>query len=367
MADIMVNPSGLQRISEEYRSIVGTLSNIRSEIGSVKSGLGFQLPSRAQIERSLDGIGESIERFSRSANSMSSALTSIQRAYTNTEERLSGVSVSGQGIDSGNFNFEDFFKHFPNLPGGILPGGFGWVIGVLNNFDINGEASFWDKVKEAYGNVVQAGRDCVSWVKEKFDEAIESYKNKGTVYKWVQYGKAALKVGSGIVKMAGALATIFGTAGGSIPLAWTTLLSGGNDIINGLADMTYVHYEMYDDIGTTNALKQALQSGGGYVGEFLGNREAGELLGNTLYTGFEAVTFLNGVDKMIKSFGRAEAYITNAPVHSKILGDITIGDMFDSSGNRYSFGDIIYDLGKGVYSSLKSAFKFGGEIGELAR
>lgn len=305
MAEIMVNPAGLQGASDEYRSIVGTLNNIRSEISGVKSGLGFQLPARAQIERSLDGISESVERFSRSATSMSSAILSIQRAYASTEDKLSGANVSPHGINPGAFGA---------VAGGIIGAwtsagrdALGWLNGKGNSGGAAGGTSFWDNVKSAFGNVVQAGKDCFSWIKD-------SYSNKGIVYTIAQYGKAAAKVIGGVSAVALSIGTIIGTAGGSTPLAVASIAYGINDIVSGAKDVFDISSNLADgktaEIEENNLLKDGagfiVGGVGGAIGEVFGNgeigREIGERIGAGAYdVGKIATSVYNistGIDKL---------------------------------------------------------------------
>lgn len=43
----------------------------------------------------------------------------------------------------------------------------------------------------------------------------------------------------GFIKIAGAVAVLAGTAGGSAPLAIMDIITAGNDIINGASDIVY--------------------------------------------------------------------------------------------------------------------------------
>lgn len=170
MAEISVKVASLGHVSTEYRSICSTLDRISSEIRGVKSGLGFDLPTRAQIERSLDGIGASITRSSRSARSMENALRSIQSTYLNTENKLSGVSVNPKGVDGGSSSAGSEQKSFwDTLWDVLIPSGLGGVITQIDRvFSVVSEFAkdVWEGVAKFTGGVITAINNVISNWKE---------------------------------------------------------------------------------------------------------------------------------------------------------------------------------------------------------
>ena len=52
----------------------------------------------------------------------------------------------------------------------------------------------------------------------------------------------------------------------------------------------------------------------------LGNRDAGEKFGELAYTGLDLVSFLDGADKMLKSFGKINTDLTGKTGYSFVWG-----------------------------------------------
>lgn len=161
-------------------------------------------------------------------------------------------------------------------------------------------SDFGSAVKTSVSNVVSAAK--------------ESYQNHGTMYDVVEYGKAALKIGKGVVKIAGAVAACSTVAG--IPVALCIITSAGNDIASASADIVHVARDEYDEVGKTNYLKDLLKKNGGELGEMLGNKKAGEKFGELAYTGLDMVSLLKGTEKMLKSFGKLNTDLTGKTGYS---------------------------------------------------
>ncbi len=154
----------------------------------------------------------------------------------------------------------------------------------------------------------QENKQSKNWYVEKTKKKINAY------------GKAAWKIGKRVIKIAGAVAVLAGTAGGSAPLAIMDIITAGNDIINGASDIVYASNEQYDMVGKTNFLKDKLVENGGIIGEQLGNKELGEQFGDIVYKGVDLVTFLDGADKMLKSLGKANMIATGKVGSAFIFG-----------------------------------------------
>ena len=177
-------------------------------------------------------------------------------------------------------------------------------------------SDFGSAVKTSVSNVVSAAK--------------KSYQNHGTMYDVVEYGKAALKIGKGVVKIAGAVAAI--STGVGIPIAICGIISAGNDIINAGTDIANIALDQYDEVGKTNYLKDLLKKNGGELGGMLGNRDAGEKFGELAYTGLDLVSFLDGADKMLKSFGKINTDLTGKTGYSFVWGKTSFDDVI---GNEF--------------------------------
>lgn len=235
--------------------------------------------------------------------------------------------------------------------------------------------SFLDSLK---ADVVGASKAIVKKGKKTVAKIKKSYDEKGFVYKALQYGKSAVKVGVGVVKIAGAVGLVAASGGTALPVAACLTLSACNDVYNGMMDATYTYTGDYNKVGNTNALKDFLVKKGGETGEILfGNKKLGEKMGSWTYTGLDIVSFLNGVDKLGKSFGKFQTAATGTAGTSKVWGEIHMDDVIE---NKYcifskdgiiksalhidptSVGNFGYDVVTGMIKSVKSARTLGNTI-----
>lgn len=209
------------------------------------------------------------------------------------------------------------------------------------------------------------------------DDLIDSYKNKGAVYQAFQYGKCAYKIGKGACKLVGSVLSI--TTIAAIPVGICGAVTATNDIANGLADLSYVTKGEYDKVGQTNYLEDFLIDKGGEVGEMLGNEAAGETFGKVLYTGLEAVDFLDDTDKFLKSAGNLNTVITGTTGTSFVWGKTTFDDILNNEFKLYkpidwvkgSFMDptspmnFIVDAAHDIHSMYKGGVKFADSYTDL--
>ena len=181
---------------------------------------------------------------------------------------------------------------------------------------------------------------------------------------------------------AGAVALVAGSGGAALPVAACITLSACNDIYNGMMDATYTYTGDYNKVGNTNALKDFLVKKGGETGEILfGDEKLGEKMGSWAYTGLDVVSFLNGVDKLGKSFGKLQTITSGTAETSKVWGEIHMDDVIDNDLKYLSKDGIIktilhidpnsvanfgYDVVTGTIKSIKLAGKLGNTIADLA-
>lgn len=221
------------------------------------------------------------------------------------------------------------------------------------------------------------------------DNIKASYENHGFVYDAVQYGKCALRVAKGAIKIVGAVGAF--ATGVGVPIAIAGIISAGNDMINAATDAAYVATDQYDMVGTTNLLKDTLVKGYGDLGEMLGNREAGETFGKLTYTGLDVVSFLDGADKMLKAYGKVNTDIYGSTGYSFVWGKTSWDDQFDNkikwtgiiddkfdltnfSGiirnglgvHPDSTGNFIYEAIEKTYKVYKKGSSLAGKLAEIA-
>ena len=191
-----------------------------------------------------------------------------------------------------------------------------------------------------------------------------------------------VKVGEGVVKIAGAVALVASSGGAALPVATCLALSAGNDVYNAMMDATYTYTGDFNKIGNTNLLKEFLVKQGRETGEALfGDKKLGETMGNWVYTGLDIVSFLNGVDQLGKSFGKFQTAITGTAGTSKVWGEIHMKDVIENTHKLYkkdgiiktvlridptSVGNFGYDVVTGAMKAIQSAGKLGSTIADLA-
>ena len=168
----------------------------------------------------------------------------------------------------------------------------------------------------------------VSGIKTVVSNVRDSYENHGWAYDVAEYGKCILKGAKAVVQIVGGAVSV--ATGAGIPMGILSIISGVNDICNVAADWTYVSLDAYELVGTTNALKNTLTENGGIIGEYFGNKELGEFLGELTYTGIDVVTFLDSADQMLKSFGKVNTDITETTGYSWVWGETSFDDLFDT-------------------------------------
>lgn len=328
------------------------------------------------------------------AHNFAGKISSAQQSFASITELLaSGAAAAKNSATTMQSVDQSLFKVFGGEAGeGIISGQVQGMTDVIEDYrkwekkskkvkakSKKKKDGFLDSLKADMAGVskaiVKKGKKTVAKIKKSYDE-------KGFVYKALQYGKSAVKVGAGVVKTAGAVALVAGSGGAALPVAACITLSACNDIYNGMMDATYTYTGDYNKIGNTNALKDFLVKQGRETGEILfGDEKLGEKMGSWAYTGLDVVSFLNGVDKLGKSFGKLQTITSGTAETSKVWGEIHMDDVIDNDLKYLSKDGIIktilnidpnsvanfgYDVVTGTIKSIKSAGKLGNTIADLA-
>ncbi len=328
------------------------------------------------------------------AHNFAGKISSAQQSFASITELLaSGAAAAKNSATTMQSVDQSLFKVFGGEAGeGIISGQVQGMTDVIEDYrkwekkskkvkakSKKKKDGFLDSLKADMAGVskaiVKKGKKTVAKIKKSYDE-------KGFVYKALQYGKSAVKVGAGVVKIAGAVALVAGSGGAALPVAACITLSACNDIYNGMMDATYTYTGDYNKVGNTHALKDFLVKKGGETGEILfGDEKLGEKMGSWAYTGLDVVSFLNGVDKLGKSFGKLQTITSGTAETSKVWGEIHMDDVIDNDLKYLSKDGIIktilhidpnsvanfgYDVVTGTIKSIKSAGKLGNTIADLA-
>lgn len=247
MANIKVNTGILQQIPGNEKKIAHQLSDIEGEINHVIKQMNtMSIASLDQIKSELRASKNSIASEREKLFMLAGNLEEISSLYERTENN------------------------------------------IKSSYETVSKESFWDKlgsvvskgeiiVKTGVAKTVEYLQDCVSWW-------VESYKEKGTVYKVIQTGKAVL----GIAAEFSSILLLWGVnsvAGGvGTPLATLGTIYACNGILNNLADIRNCWWGDVEQIGEVDLLKTAMQEGGAQIGNELGNEELGKVVGEGIYT-----------------------------------------------------------------------------------
>ncbi len=305
MALIKITASELENVHSQISRMSEKASDCVSSVASVKNNLDMEVSAKRNIEEKLESIKRDLGKHSEMLKSYANVLNDVVNEFVSTDSNgkaipvnwgpitvpgiISGIGIGAIGHTGGMYNWglqQDLAK----------------ISNVASLFGVQSakttETSFFDKlwdkskkavnavgdkVKETYGNVVQATKDCVSWVKEKYDE-------KGTFYTAVQYGKAVAKIAGGVgavILATGATAATGGLAGS---LTVASGLYGVNDIASGIKDIVDIKKDVDSggagDIEENNLLKDGTEfiagGVGGAIGEVLGDAELGEEIGEKI-------------------------------------------------------------------------------------
>ena len=327
------------------------------------------------------------------AHNFAGKISSAQQSFASITELLaSGAAAAKNSATTMQSVDQSLFKVFGGEAGeGIISGQVQGMTDVIEDYrkwekkskkvkakSKKKKDGFLDSLKADMAGVskaiVKKGKKTVAKIKKSYDE-------KGFFYKAYQYGKAAVNVGAGVVKIAGAVALVAGSGGAALPVAACITLSACNNIYNGMMDATYTYTGDYNKVGNTNALKDFLVKQGRETGEILfGDEKLGEKMGSWAYTGLDVVSLLNGVDKLGKSFGKLQTITSGTAETSKVWGEIHMDDVIDNDLKYLSKDGIIktilhidpnsvanfgYDVVTGTINSVKSAGKLGNTIADL--
>jgi len=307
MALIKLTLSEMSNVKSQISSLAERTESNGTAVARIASNLDMEVKARQNIE-------EQLQKIKNDLNKQSQKLT----AYSNVLNDVMNQFVSADSKKKTNIDAVSFEKNATVLAAGMVGTMLkntlnGWVLKerldkvnknagkntTTKKTDVSNLKKFvnWSKnkakkaaksLKKKYGNVVQKGKNCISWVKK-------SYQDRGIVYTAIQYGKAAGKVVGGCA----ALAAVVASGGALAPLV---TVYGINDIMSGAIDIANIHNSVKNggtaEIDEANLLKEGMEivggAAGGAVGKIVGNedlgKEVGEKMGSIMYTTGDVVS-----------------------------------------------------------------------------
>lgn len=385
---IKIESAVVQQAQARLRQQSGAMRAVAVNVSSVLNGLDMQIAATQQIRQSLEALSRRCTTEQTQLEAMTQMLLAASDRFTQTDQKLGhrarGLGEAADAISAG--------LAATTLPAVALRGidrqkcadELGKTFGLrtsetlcdgVKQAVVSKKKGWFSKLKDDVSDFGSAVKTSVSNV---ISAAKKSYQNHGTMYDVVEYGKAALKTGKGVVKIAGAVAAI--STGVGIPIAICGIISAGNDIINAGTDIANIALDQYDEVGKTNYLKDLLKKNGGELGGMLGNRDAGEKFGELAYTGLDLVSFLDGADKMLKSFGKINTDLTGKTGYSFVWGKTSFDDVIGNEFKCYkpdewlrskfmdadSTTNFVIEAAKNVKSVYKKGKKYADEILEFA-
>lgn len=385
---IKIESAVVQQAQARLRQQSGAMRAVAANVSGVLNGLDMQIAATQQIRQSLEALSRRCTTEQTQLEAMTQMLLAASDRFTQTDQKLGhrarGLGEAADAIGAG--------LAATTLPAVALRGidrqkcadELGKTFGLrtsetlcdgVKQAVVSKKKGWFSKLKDDVSDFGSAVKTSVSNV---VSAAKKSYQNHGTMYDVVEYGKAALKTGKGVVKIAGAVAAI--STGVGIPIAICGIISAGNDIINAGTDIANIALDQYDEVGKTNYLKDLLKKNGGELGGMLGNRDAGEKFGELAYTGLDLVSFLDGADKMLKSFGKINTDLTGKTGYSFVWGKTSFDDVIGNEFKCYkpdewlrskfmdadSTTNFVIEAAKNVKSVYKKGKKYADEILEFA-
>lgn len=340
----------------DTEGVISSFKAVSSKIHDLNGGVG-----------SLQGALDDISGRIRHEEEKKEAAITVQKKSNDFLDLA--IRVDKQVASLVNKNKDEFYKTNPWLKPAVAVDDTPWYEEAWNWLCDKGEKlaqgvkNFGKRVKETVHNVKTWIKDTAkkAWdfAVDLYNKAKENYDNHGLVYYLIEGGKIVLDVGKAIVKIIGAVGAF--SSGVGIPIAILSIISAGNDIINAVHDGAYLWVKDYDKVGTTNWLKDKMVSGYGQLGSLFGYEEAGEFIGEMFYLGIDLVSFLNGADKLLKSFGKLNADIYGTTGHSFVWGDIKFEDIMDNKFDtlkKLSFENLIKDRLFGIDPNSTGSFVF---------
>ncbi len=274
--------SSLNQLEGELRSvqidrISGAEVSVQLPYGSLKSvGCGIRSGNAQSCLRNLAaGIGKLDERI----GVISQNVKEAGLCFSNTERMLTR-RFEGLGVQDGLWKY-----------GSAQNGAYGG--GISGWFDAFGDklCSAVDSLKNGICSGIGAVQKFLGDCKAYWED---NWNNKGWIYKTVKATGAVLNiVGSVAVAVStitAAVAAVAGSGGAAAPVvipvvtAVLATLYNGNSALNSVADLVNLFGGDINQVGQVNLLKSGLTAAYGKAGELVGYKEAGESVGEMVYT-----------------------------------------------------------------------------------
>lgn len=293
----------LQQTQSAFQSQKAKLSAICSNLdrqsggelqlsGSISLRCGVSIGS-GSVKSMLSDFDKAINACSGDIGGLSQSLGNVCDMFTETEKRImnrfNGMSAAEASRYAGAVN-----------------------VGAAVAGNASQTQSLGQQLKNAFLNYVDNWKTGASIIKGKFEDLTAAFaadwNAKGLSYRIVNGLGAVVNIVTGAATVVSAIVGTGITAGLGAPATAVIGTYGANTFITGLADLYNCTFGDVNNVGQVNLLKTGLTKIGGQIGEWFGNRSAGEAVGEITYIAgglTSAVVSLKNLSGQIKQAGSA--------------------------------------------------------------
>ena len=210
----------------------------------------------------VSAMAASLSAYSKDIDAVSQKVAAARSCFENTEAKIiSAIDAlsAGTGRDEASVGAS---LHASDLEQGVS---------IADIF-----SDWFSKLK--------TGAHVVSGKLSEWKSAIvQSWKEKGTIYRIVKGVGAAVQIVGGVATVVCAALGTGVTAGMGAPATVVVGVYGANSAISGIADLWNCITGDVDKIGNVDVLKSGMSIIGGQAGKWLGNEQIGQSVGEAVY------------------------------------------------------------------------------------
>ena len=223
----------------DAESVISSFKAVNSKAYDLNGGVG-------SLQSAVDAVSERI----RQEEEKKAAAVTVQKKSNDFLDLA--IRVDKQVAILVDQNRDEFYKTNP------------WLKPAASTDDIAWYGNVWDWLDET-------ARKAWDGAVKIYEDLLDNYANHVWVYYLCEGAKIGIKGAKALVKITGALISIFAVPGASIPIAILGIASGINDYYNACADMRYLSDREFEKIGKTDYLKDMLIQNYGQLGALLGD------------------------------------------------------------------------------------------------
>ena len=176
------------------------------------------------------------------------------------------------------------------------------------DFVADGVEAAWDFTGEVVDQGIQLVAKGVDAVGNVVESAIDSYQEKGVVYKVVKTGAAVVSTVGACTSIVASWGAAIGSGGMAAGLAAVSTTYGLNTIATSFADIYNCWGGDVEMVGKENFLKESMEAIGGAIGGVLGSEEVGENIAGAVYAGGSLLSIINNISVLSDKVTQLDDY-----------------------------------------------------------